>query len=133
MIVLPKSIALLNCSTYAFKRHIHEDAVCLDPTVSAASVPNNVHQTESGSPVPRSVSENFSKAKEMIPAVVDTASEISKLDDVKHMEIDTTVLRASATEDNAGDSVPICKFSRKKYESVEIVTNLNQFTEGPFS
>lgn len=55
---------------------------------------------------------------------VETAGQISNLHDVQPMEDDTTVSFASATNENVGKFVPVCKLSRKNYVSLKIICKL---------
>lgn len=53
-----------------------------DPTVSAASLPSDVYPAKSGSTVPDNGSQSISNVNEKELMKVDTACEISNLDDV---------------------------------------------------
>lgn len=108
------------------------NAVCLDPTGSASSVPIDVHPAESGNPVPESCSQSISIAEEAVPIEVDTASKIFILDKLKPTKVETTVSKACATDHNAEKSVPVCMFSCENYGSVEIVANLDQIIKLPY-
>lgn len=61
--------------------HVQVDAVCPDPTTSVASVPSDVHPAKSKTFVATSGSESMSDAEKVILIAVDTAAEISNMDD----------------------------------------------------
>lgn len=60
---------------------------------------------------------------------VETAGEISNLEIVLSIKLDTTVLSASGTDKNAKISVPNRMFSGQSHVPVETVTNLYQNTK----
>lgn len=106
---------------------------CLEPIVSATFTPSDVHPTESGHPVPESGSQSISGAEEVTQMEVDTTGKISYSDDVQPMEVYPAVSWTSTTDEEAQRSVPASNFSSTNYESVEIVENIGQIREVPYS
>lgn len=97
--------------------------------VSASSVPSGVRLGKPRSPILESAFQSISNFNAVEFMKVDISCEIFSLNDVLLMEIDTTVLQPSATIESAGKFFLICKFSRKNYKLLDIVTNLDRMTE----
>lgn len=97
--------------------------------VWALSVSCDVRQAESGSHVPETGFRSTWNTEEVMFMEVATAGDIMNLDKVQPVEVGTAVSRASTTDDNAGKSVLVFKFSRKNYESIDIVRYLDQITD----
>lgn len=97
--------------------------------VYAAYVPSDVHPAKSGNFVLERGSQSISSLKEVIPMECNTSGEISNLDDVQPIEVDTAISRTSATDDNAGKSFLSRKSTGGNYELVRIIANLEQKTE----
>lgn len=71
---------------------------------------------------------NSYKAVEM-SMEVDTASEISYLDNVQPLRVDAAVSEASVIDENGCKVVFVCNVTHKNNKSVEIDTNLDQIAE----
>lgn len=106
------------------------DAVGFYPKVSAAAAPNNVQQAQLETLAPASIGEMRTNAPEHIEVSDNTLSEeTGKVDSVK---VDFTASLVSALDENAGAFLPVRHFSRKNYETVDIVRNLDEIKEVPY-
>lgn len=92
-------------------------------------VPSDVHLAELGSSVSESGIESISITEEVEPVEFKSASKTSNLDDVMLIKVKSTGSRTSTTDDNAGKSMPVCKFRWKIQESFEMVANLELITK----
>lgn len=104
-------------------------AICLDEMVSAVSVPREVYPAKWESTVPELGSQWTLNAKEVTLMEIDTTVEISSLDNLRSMEIDTYISCASASDENLAKNPPTCTFSHKNCEFFEIVANIDHVTE----
>lgn len=116
----------------SWESHVHEEVVSIDLTVSVASVPSDMHPAELRKPVSVRCFESIPNTDEVEPIKIETAYGTSNLDDVWPMGVDTAVLRAGITDENAGKLVPVCKFNRKKYKSIEIFSGLCRIMKVPY-
>lgn len=108
------------------ENHIRVDADCSDLMVSVVSVTSNVHPAKPGATCSENGSEVISSVNEVQPMEVGTAEKISDLDDVQSTKVETVVLRATASSDIAGKSIPTRYFSRENYDSI---ANLDQIMD----
>lgn len=84
-----------------------------------------MHPADLGSFVLKGGSGSITNAVSGKPMEVDTTDAISDLDDVQPIEFESAISRFSVTDNNAGKSVLVCKFSYKSSETVETVANLD--------
>lgn len=83
------------------KSQAHADSDCRDLTVSAASVRCDVHPAKSGNFPPGRDFKSISNVEEVTLLEVDTVGDISNLEDVHPMKVDSALTQQIATNSNA--------------------------------
>lgn len=101
------------------------------PKVSAFPLLSEVQLCDLERAVAESHFQSISNTQEVLPKKVESAGEISKQSDVQPMEVDITVLPASATNNNFEMSVTVCKISHENNEPTKAVANFEQIKEVP--
>lgn len=109
--------------------HIHEDAVCFDPTVSVTSILNNLHPDKSGA-LSKSVALSWRRFKRWQWEVHGSQHCTKNIKTWKWAatKISTAFLNDSASYDSAGKLMLVCNISCKNYRSIEIMENIDQIT-----
>lgn len=92
--------------------YVDQDVSYFDPTVGVAFISSNERPAKLESPIPKSGFKSISNVKEVQRANIDAAENISILDNVRPMEVDTTITRASIPGEKARKFVVLWKFSR---------------------
>lgn len=111
------------------KSNVQVDMVCRDPSADVAFVSSNMRPFECENLVSKCGIKRIINVDEVQPMKVGTVGEIAILRDVQPMKVDTLVSRTSASNYNAGKSVPVCELSHEKYQSVDAVASLVQVME----
>lgn len=84
------------------------DAICLNPTICSAFVPNGFHLAKLKCPVPVSDFWDSGDREDLDRKEVDTVSETLNFDDAQPAKAETTSLRISALNKKAVKAVSVC-------------------------